>query len=82
MNRKRSAHNGEAGNDEMKALITELQSVKMLLVLQALAMGYKQKHLASVLGVSEATVSRMMPKGFAKGLAKFVESRPLSAAGG
>ncbi|MCK1547177.1 hypothetical protein IVB12_35960 [Bradyrhizobium sp. 179] len=32
-------------------------------MLQVLATGYKQKHVASALGVSEATVSRMMPKG-------------------
>jgi len=29
----------------------------------SLASGYKQKHIAVVLGVSEATMSRMMPKG-------------------
>lgn len=80
MNRKRSASTGEAGDDGMKALIAELQSVKLLLMLQALAMGYKQKHLASVLGVSEATLSRMMPKGFSKERAKVVESRSSAAA--
>ncbi len=49
-----------------KALIQELQWVRKLLMLQALASGYKQKHLAAALGVSNATISRMMPKGFAK----------------
>jgi len=82
MNQRGSARNGESENEEMKLLIAELQSVKMLLMLQALAMGYKQKHLASVLGVSEATLSRMMPKGFTKELAKIIESRSLAAAQG
>jgi hypothetical protein len=77
-NRRRSPRTGEAENGGLKALIAELQSVKMLLMLQALAMGYKQKHLASVLGVSEATLSRMMPKGFSKELARIVESRSLA----
>ena len=79
-NRKGSTGNDKAENDGMKALVTELQSVKMLLMLLALAMGCKQKHLASALGVSEATLSRMMPKGFAKELAKIAESRSLAAA--
>jgi hypothetical protein len=38
-------------------------------MLQTLAAGYKQKHLAAALGVSDATISRMMPKGFAKKIA-------------
>jgi DNA-binding Xre family transcriptional regulator len=33
---------------------------------QALATGYKQKHLAAALGVSNVTISLMMPKGFAR----------------
>jgi predicted XRE-type DNA-binding protein len=37
--------------------------VRKLLMLQVLAAGYKQKHIASALGVSPATMSRMMPKG-------------------
>jgi len=78
--RRRSSPSGEVENDGLKDLIAELQSVKMLLMLQALAMGYKQRHLASVLGVSEATLSRMMPKGFSKELARIVETR--SSAGG
>jgi DNA-binding NarL/FixJ family response regulator len=32
-------------------------------MLQALAAGYKQKHIAATLGVSPATMSRMIPKG-------------------
>jgi DNA-binding transcriptional regulator LsrR (DeoR family) len=51
---------------DTNALIREMQATKMLLLLLALAAGYKQKHLAAVLGVSEATLSRMLPKGFSK----------------
>lgn len=47
----------------LETLIGETVAVKKLLVLQLLAVGYKQKHLAAVLGVSEATLSRMLPKG-------------------
>lgn len=51
-------------NDEdAKALLQETQWIRRLLMLQALAAGYKQKHIASALGVSPATMSRMMPKG-------------------
>jgi DNA-binding transcriptional regulator LsrR (DeoR family) len=57
------------------SLAAELRDVKMLLVLQALASGCQQKHIAAALGVSEATLSRMLPKGFAKEIAKIAERR-------
>ncbi|UWU78163.1 helix-turn-helix domain-containing protein [Bradyrhizobium huanghuaihaiense] len=50
-------------DDVLKTLVQETQWVRKLLMLQVLAAGYKQKHIASALGVSEATMSRMMPKG-------------------
>ena len=78
-NQRRTSPNAGVEHGGLKALITELQSVKLLLMLQALAMGYKQMHLASVLGVGEATLSRMMPKGFSKELARIVESRSSGA---
>jgi DNA-binding transcriptional regulator LsrR (DeoR family) len=53
--------------------VGELRAVKMLLILQALAMGCQQKHIAAALGVSDATLSRMLPKGFAKEIAKIAE---------
>ncbi len=53
-----------------KALVEEMQAVKKLLILQLLAMGYKQKQIASALGISDATFSRMLPKGFSKDLPK------------
>jgi DNA-binding transcriptional regulator YdaS (Cro superfamily) len=49
-------------NDELKTLVQEMTWVRKLLMLQALAVGYKQKQLAATLGVSEATLSRMIPK--------------------
>jgi DNA-binding transcriptional regulator LsrR (DeoR family) len=47
---------------DVKTLIQETQWVRKLLTLLALSSGYKQKHIAATLGVSEATMSRMMPK--------------------
>lgn len=51
----------------------ELRSIKMLLILQALATGCQQNHIAAALGVSDATLSRMLPKGFAKKIAKIAD---------
>ncbi len=56
-------------------VIDELRSIKMLLILQALAIGCQQKHIAAALRVSDATLSRMWPKGFAKEIAKIAEAR-------
>jgi DNA-binding transcriptional regulator LsrR (DeoR family) len=57
------------------SLAGDLHDVKMLLILQALASGCQQKHIAAALGVSDATLSRMLPKGFAKEIAKIAERR-------
>ena len=57
------------------SLAADLRDVKMLLVLQALASGCQQKHIAAALDVSEATLSRMLPRGFAKEIAKIAERR-------
>ncbi len=57
------------------SLADELRAVKMLLILQALASGCQQKHIAAALGVSDATLSRMFPKGFAKEVAKIADRR-------
>jgi transcriptional regulator len=51
---------------DVKTLLQELEWVRKLLVLQLLMSGCKQKHIAATLGVSDATVSLMMPKGLAK----------------
>jgi hypothetical protein len=62
-------------NVATESLADELRSMKMLLILQALALGCQQKHVAAALGVSDATLSRMFPKGFAKEIAKLAERR-------
>ena len=64
-----NAMDSKAGNE----VVGELRSVKMLLILQALATGCQQKHIAAALGGSDATLSRMLPKGFAKEIAKIAD---------
>lgn len=56
-------------------LIEEIRAVKMVLILNALALGCQQKHIAAALGVSDATLSRMFPKGFAKEISKIANRR-------
>ena len=55
-------------HDNGDSLVNEMREIKALLMLQCLAMGFKQKQLAAALGVSEATLSRMLPKGISKEL--------------
>jgi predicted transcriptional regulator len=44
--------------------ITEtLEGIKKLLILQILDRGYSQRQIAFTLGIDQATVSRMFPKG-------------------
>jgi len=45
-----------------KELLSELQAIKKLLMLQLLKGETSQKEIATMLGVSEATMSRMMPR--------------------
>lgn len=56
-------------------VLEELRAVKVMLILNALAQGCQQKHVAAALGVSDATLSRMFPKGFAKEIAKVAERK-------
>jgi DNA-binding transcriptional regulator YdaS (Cro superfamily) len=58
----------------------DIRAVKMLLIMQALALGCQQKHVAAALGVSDATLSRMFPKGFAKEIAKIADRRAVEQA--
>jgi DNA-binding transcriptional regulator LsrR (DeoR family) len=62
-------------SDKPSELLGELKAVKMLLILQALSSGCQQKQVAAALGVSEATLSRMLPKGLGKDLAKVSQRR-------
>jgi predicted transcriptional regulator len=56
-------------NDEdSKTLLAEVRAVKMLLVLQLLRIGIKQGQIARILGISKATMSRMLPKGIVKSI--------------
>lgn len=66
--------------ENVKTLLQEMQWVRKLLMLQALATGFKQKHLAAALGVSDATMSRMLPKGFAKDAKETAGGRAISGA--
>jgi hypothetical protein len=56
-------------DEDAKTLMQEMQWIRKLLTLQALAAGHKQKHLAAALGVSAATMNRMIPKGFVREMA-------------
>jgi DNA-binding transcriptional regulator LsrR (DeoR family) len=55
---------------EKDDLLDEMRAVKMLLILQLLRQGVKQSQIAATLGVSEATMSRMLPKGTSKSVSK------------
>ena len=62
-------------SDGSSELLKELRALKMLLILQAMTSGCQQKHVAAALGVSEATLSRMLPKGLGKDLTKISQRR-------
>ncbi len=50
------------------ALLSEMRDVKRLLILQLLENGTPQSRIASMLDISPATMSRMLPKGLAKSI--------------
>lgn len=60
-------------NTSFESMAEDMHAIKMLLILQALATGCQQKHIAAALGVSDATLSRMLPKGFAKEIGKIAD---------
>lgn len=60
-------------------VLSELRALKMLMILQLLRDGVKQGQIAAILGVSEPTMSRMLPKGIARSVSK---GNPASAAEG
>lgn len=53
---------------EVDPIQQELSEIKRLIVLQLLWEGMPQKAIAQALGVSEATMSRMFPKGMSNSL--------------
>lgn len=48
---------------DLKSVISELDALKKLMILQLLDKGYSQGQIALTLGVTQATISRMFPKG-------------------
>ena len=61
---------------DSKLLLEEFQSLKRLFILQLLGQGFKQRQIAAMLGISEATMSRMIPKGLTKSVAKGKGAQP------
>jgi predicted transcriptional regulator len=51
---------------EIQLIASDLDAIKKLMILSLLQKGFKQKSLALTLGVSEATLSEMFPKGSLK----------------
>jgi DNA-binding transcriptional regulator LsrR (DeoR family) len=56
--------------DSNSEMVAELKSIKLLLIMQLLRSGVKQSQIAAMLGVSEATMSRMLPKGVSKSVSR------------
>ena len=49
-------------NDQAAEILKELEMLRKLKMLELLDKGYSQSQLAQVLGVSQPTISRMVPK--------------------
>jgi predicted transcriptional regulator len=49
-------------NEQATAILKELEMLRKLKMLELLEKGYSQAQLAQVLGVSQPTISRMVPK--------------------
>jgi len=49
-------------NQQAEAILKELEMLRKLKMVELLEMGYSQAQLAQVLGVSQPTISRMVPK--------------------
>jgi predicted transcriptional regulator len=49
-------------NEQADAILKELEILRKLKMLELLDKGYSQAQLAQVLGVSQPTISRMVPK--------------------
>jgi predicted transcriptional regulator len=50
-------------NEQADQIIKELEMLRKLRMLELLDKGYSQVQLAQALGVSQPTISRMVPKG-------------------
>jgi predicted transcriptional regulator len=49
-------------NEQADQIIKELEMLRKLRILEMFDKGYSEAHLAKVLGVSQPTISRMVPK--------------------
>jgi predicted transcriptional regulator len=49
-------------DEQAAAILKELEMLRKLKMLELFDKGYSQSQLAQVLGVSQPTISRMMPK--------------------
>jgi DNA-binding transcriptional regulator LsrR (DeoR family) len=56
--------------NEGEGLAADIRAIKMLMILQLLRSGVRQSQISATLGISEATMSRMLPKGIAKSISK------------
>lgn len=57
-------------DEKSKKPIDDMAAIKRLLILQLLHQGVKQGHIAAMLGISEASMSEMLPKGLSAALKK------------
>lgn len=55
---------------ETDDVLGELRALKMFMILQLLRQGTRESQTAAMLGVSERTMGRMLPKGIVKGVSK------------
>ena len=46
--------------DRLKKILTELEMIRKIKMIELMERGYSQSKLGSALGISQATVSRMM----------------------
>lgn len=53
-------------NEQADQILKELEMLRKLRMLELLDKGYSQAQLAQALGVSQPTISRMVPKGSPK----------------
>lgn len=48
---------------DLQKIAVDMDAIKKLMILSLVQKGFKQKALASTLGIAEATLSEMFPKG-------------------
>ena len=51
---------------QLASIANDLEAIKKLMIFQLLEKGFSQSQLAQALGVSQPTISRMLPKGGSK----------------